>query len=73
MQEPLLNVCNLKKYFKTGDGLLYAVDDISFSLNEGETLGLVGSPVAGNPPPGVPFSVSMSLREDRFISGGRTF
>lgn len=47
MQEPLLNVCNLKKYFKAGDGLLYAVDDVSFSLNEGETLGLVGESGCG--------------------------
>ena len=47
MSEPLLNVCNLKKYFKTRDGMLYAVDDISFSLNEGETLGLVGESGCG--------------------------
>lgn len=47
MQEPLLKVCNLKKYFKTGDGLLYAVDDVSFSLREGETLGLVGESGCG--------------------------
>lgn len=47
MSEPLLNVCNLKKYFKTRDGMLYAVDDVSFSLNEGETLGLVGESGCG--------------------------
>lgn len=47
MGEPLLKVCNLKKYFKTREGLLYAVDDVSFSLNKGETLGLVGESGCG--------------------------
>ena len=43
----LLQVRNLKKYFKTKKGLLYAVDDVSFDIAEGETLGLVGESGCG--------------------------
>jgi peptide/nickel transport system ATP-binding protein len=38
---------NLKKYFKTGGGQLHAVDDISFTLDEGKTLGVVGESGCG--------------------------
>ena len=38
MMTPLLEVQNLKTYFKTGGGMLHAVDDISFTLEEGKTL-----------------------------------
>ena len=47
MSNELLSVKNLKKHFKTKDGLLYAVDDVSFNLHEGETLGLVGESGCG--------------------------
>lgn len=43
----LLQVQGLKKYFKTKDGLLHAVDDISFDIFKGETLGLVGESGCG--------------------------
>ena len=43
----LLEVKNLKKYFKTGRGMLHAVDDVSFSLDEGKTLGVVGESGCG--------------------------
>ena len=33
---PLLEVRHLKKYFKTGGGMLHAVDDVSFALDEGK-------------------------------------
>jgi oligopeptide/dipeptide ABC transporter ATP-binding protein len=42
MAETLLEVRNLKKYFKTRRGLLHAVDDVSFTIERGKTLGLVG-------------------------------
>lgn len=45
--EELLKVAHLKKYFKTPKGLLYAVDDINFSINKGETLGVVGESGCG--------------------------
>jgi len=54
MSMPLLEVKNLKKYFPVRKGLLQnivghvkAVDDVSFAINEGETLGLVGESGCG--------------------------
>ncbi|MDR2166499.1 MAG: ATP-binding cassette domain-containing protein [Clostridiales bacterium] len=42
-----MDVKNLKKYFKTKKGPLHAVDDISFQIKRGETLGLVGESGCG--------------------------
>ncbi|MDO5445790.1 MAG: ATP-binding cassette domain-containing protein [Eubacteriales bacterium] len=47
MAENILEVKNLKKYFKTRSGMLHAVDDISFTLEKGKTLGLVGESGCG--------------------------
>ena len=43
----LLEVKNLKKYFKVGAAQLHAVDDINFVLDEGKTLGVVGESGCG--------------------------
>lgn len=43
----LLEVHNLKKYFAVPSGYLHAVDDVSFSIREGETLGVVGESGCG--------------------------
>lgn len=43
----ILRVENLKKYFNTPSGTLHAVDDISFTLNRGKTLGVVGESGCG--------------------------
>ncbi len=43
----LLRVEHLKKHFKTRAGMLHAVDDVSFSVDEGETLGVVGESGCG--------------------------
>lgn len=46
-KKELLRVENLKKYFNTPGGVLHAVDDITFSINKGETLGVVGESGCG--------------------------
>ena len=45
--ETILEVNNLKKYFPVGGRTLHAVDDITFSINKGETLGVVGESGCG--------------------------
>lgn len=47
MSKEILKVSNLKKYFKTPKGMLHAVDDINFSLDEEKTLGVVGESGCG--------------------------
>ena len=47
MSEALLCVEHLKKYFKTKNGLLHAVDDVSFTIEKGKTLGVVGESGCG--------------------------
>ncbi len=44
---PLIETKHLKKYFKTGRGLLHAVDDVNFKIMEGQTLGVVGESGCG--------------------------
>lgn len=47
MNEILLDVRNLKKYFTVARGTLHAVDDVSFTLEKGKTLGVVGESGCG--------------------------
>jgi peptide/nickel transport system ATP-binding protein len=53
--KPLLEIKNLKMYYDTQAGQVKATDDISFTLNEGESMGLVGESGCGKT------SVSMSI------------
>ena len=44
---PIIEVKHLKKYFNTAKGKLHAVDDVSFQIQEGTTLGVVGESGCG--------------------------
>ena len=43
----LIETVGLKKYFKTSRGMVHAVDDVSISIPEGKTLGVVGESGCG--------------------------
>ncbi|MEM1485047.1 oligopeptide/dipeptide ABC transporter ATP-binding protein [Oscillospiraceae bacterium PP1C4] len=47
MTDNILEVKNLKKYFKTSRGMLHAVDDVSFTIQRSKTLGIVGESGCG--------------------------
>ena len=40
--DEILQVKELKKYFKTPKGMLHAVDGLNFTIGRGRTLGVVG-------------------------------
>lgn len=47
MSETLLEVKNLRTKYRTEDGIIYPVDDVSFRVKKGETLGIVGESGCG--------------------------
>jgi oligopeptide/dipeptide ABC transporter ATP-binding protein len=47
MSENIIEVRGLKTYFHTDDGVIKAVDDVSFHVGRGETLGIVGESGCG--------------------------
>ncbi len=47
MSTPLVETVGLKKYFKTGGGMLHAVDNINLQIQKGKTLGVVGESGCG--------------------------
>ena len=47
MSEKLLEVKNLKTYFYTDEGVVKSVDDVSFDVEKGKTLGIVGRKPSG--------------------------
>lgn len=47
MGTPQIQTKDLKKYFKTGTGMLHAVDNVNLSIEKGQTLGVVGESGCG--------------------------
>lgn len=47
MSTPMIEVKHLKKYFQTPKGTLHAVDDVSFRIEKGKTMGVVGESGCG--------------------------
>lgn len=45
--QPVIEVKNLKKFFTTPRGMLHAVDDVTFTIEKGKTLGVVGESGCG--------------------------
>ena len=66
---PVLSVENLKTYFFTKAGVVKAVDDVSFSVDEGKVLGLVGESGSGKTVTG--FSIMGLVDPPGRIVGGR--
>lgn len=64
----LLEVHNLKTYFDTEQGEYKAVDDVSFTLEQGESLGLVGESGCGKTTTAL--SISRLLPKEGRIAGG---
>jgi oligopeptide/dipeptide ABC transporter ATP-binding protein len=69
-RSPLLDVEDLRTYFRTEEGLLKAVDGVSFQVHRGETLGVVGESGCGKSVTSL--SVMQLIRRPRGnIEGGR--
>ncbi len=77
-KKEILRVEHLKKYFDTPGGTLHAVDDVSFSIREGETLGVVGESGCGKSTMGrtilrlhEPTSGSVFFQDENIVSMSR--
>ncbi|EQH60550.1 oligopeptide transporter, ATP-binding domain protein [Clostridioides difficile DA00275] len=47
MSKALIEVKDLKVYFHTDKGIVKSVNEVSFNINEGETIGIVGESGCG--------------------------
>ena len=70
--DPLLKLDHLKVYFKILKGTVYAVDDVTFNLDRGQTMGLVGESGCGKTT--TAFAITRLLPPNgRVVGGGITF
>ncbi len=67
----LLEVRDLKVHFKIQDGWVKAVDGVSFSIDQGETMGLVGESGCGKTT--AAYAITQLLPPNGYIKGGYIF
>jgi peptide/nickel transport system ATP-binding protein len=71
--EPLLDVRDLRTWFFTRDGTSRAVDGVSFSINSGETLALVGESGCGKSVTSLSILRLIASPPGRIVNGSITF
>ena len=70
---PLLEVDGLKTYFYTRDGVVRAVDGVSFTVNPGETLAVVGESGCGKSVTSLSIMRLIAAPPGRIVSGRLMF
>src|SRR5438477_13165500 len=73
MTGPLLEVDDLRTYFYTRDGIVRAVDGVSFSVYAGETLAVVGESGCGKSVTSLSILRLIASPPGRIVSGRLTF
>ena len=68
-KSPLLSIRNLSIGFETDEGFVQAVEDVSFDLREGETMGLVGESGSGKSVSALSVMCLLPRRTSRITSG----
>ena len=72
IDEPLLQVRELKTYFRTSEGLARAVDDVSFEIQRGEIFALVGESGCGKSVTALSI-IQLVPQPAGFIAGGEIY
>ena len=73
MPEPVLSVNELTVEFKTEDGVVHAVNEVSWELYPGEVLGIVGESGSGKSVSTMALLGLIPMPPGRIASGGATF